>query len=70
MYKVNDIVKYKHPMRGEEKGKILTKLKVVDDRDAGYIDKIVYIISYNKLCENDLVLEDLIIGLANKGELK
>ena len=41
MYKVNDIVKYKHPMRIEEKGRILTKLKVIDDRDAGYIDKTV-----------------------------
>lgn len=64
MYKVNDIVKYKHPMRIEEKGRILTKLKVIDDRDAGYIDKTVYIISHNRLCENDLVLENQIIGIS------
>lgn len=64
MYKVNDIVKYKHPMRIEEKGRILAKLKVIDDRDAGYIDKIVYIISHNRLCENDLVLENQIIGIS------
>lgn len=63
MYKVNDIVKYKHPIRIEEKGRILAKLKVIDDRDGGYIGKFVYIISYNKLCENDLVLENQILEI-------
>lgn len=66
MYKVDDKVRYKQPFRISEKGQIITKLKVIDSKDAGYVGMNVYLISYNKLCDNDLVLESQIIELVNE----
>ena len=61
MYKVNQTVKFIHPLRMEDKGKILAKLKVVDSKDGGYIGGNVYLITTSPLLQNDLVMEHEII---------
>ena len=63
MYKVNQIVKFKHPLRIEDKGKILSKLKVLDSKDGFYIGNNVYLISCSPLLQVDLVMEYEIIEI-------
>ena len=65
MYKINDYVEYKQPIRIKEKGKIITKLKIIDGDDS-VKGAIVYSICYDERCYSDLVFEEDIIGLVDK----
>ena len=63
MYKVNQTVKFKHPSRLEDEGKILAKLKVIDSQDGYYIGENVYLIDCSPLLQNELVMEHEIINV-------
>lgn len=66
MYKVGQIVKYKQPLRIENKGEIMVKLKVLDNKDGFYINSNIYLISSSPILQNDLVLEKDIMEVLGK----
>ena len=71
MYNVNDIVEvYNIFSLKNEKGEILTKFKVIDDRNNRFINENVYLISFSPVLDSKLVAESDIIGVVKYDKRK
>ena len=71
MYNVNDMVEvYNISSLKIEKGEILTKFKVIDDRNNRFINENVYLISFSPVLDSKLVAESDIIGVVKYDKRK